>query len=500
MHRLFSDGFHSISLTIATIFVLGLTGRAYGQLDDPLPQTIQQASTNVSLRPVADGLTAPNYLTSPNDGTGRLFVTDQTGKAHVIDDGQLQPEPFLDVSPGGRDAGASNQRAIVDVNTNFDERGLLGLAFHPNFDQPGAAGHRKVYTYTSEPADDPADFSVPMPEGQSVNHQSVVSEWTVDPANPNQVQADSRRELMRIDQPQFNHDGGTLAFGPQDNLFVSLGDGGNADDQGAGHSDAGNAQDPRNVLGSMLRIDPTGLNADNGQYGVPGDNPFTDNAGFVDEVYSYGLRNPFRFSIDRQDNQLIIADVGQNDIEEINQTSIAEAGGANFGWRLKEGSFDFEPGDASTPGSVTDPDGSLPSNLVDPVAQYDHDEGIAVIGGFTYRGDLIPELEGDYIFGDFSDPADGTGRLFVSDLESASSEQLATIRELMPDGASMDLTVLGFGRGADGEIYVLANDGGAPAGSSGRVFQLVPEPGTFSALGLTAGGLLLGYGRRRPRR
>ncbi len=294
----------------------------------------------------------------------------------------------------------------------FDERGLLGVAFHPNY-----AVNGKLYTYTSEPNAGPPTFPTTMPPGTPPDHQNVVAEWrAVAPGGPVfGVDPTSRRELLREDHPQFNHDGGDLAFGPDGMLYISDGDGGEADDQGAGHVPGGNAQQLTSPLGKVLRIDVNGSNSANGQYGIPADNPFVGVAGALREIYAFGFRNPFRFSFDRGTGALYLGDVGQNDIEEVD---IVVKGG-NYGWATKEGTlFFFNNGAGAGFASTTD-NGLVPQGAIDPIAQYDtHHEGHSVIGGFVYRGSKFPQLAGRYVFGDFARlfrfPAgpNDSGRLF----------------------------------------------------------------------------------------
>ncbi len=416
-------------------------------LEDPIPEMIQQSDIAVRLVTVADGMTAPNWGTSPPGRPDRLAVTDQDGILWMVDPATGEKSVFLDVSDRLVSLGISGPGS-------FDERGLLGVAFHPDYATNGL-----LYTYTSEPVNGAADFST-IPMGEMANHQSVVTEWMVaDPTSAGAVvDPESGRELLRIDQPQFNHDGGALVFGPAGMLFISLGDGGGADDQGVGHGENGNGQNPATILGSLVRIDPMGADGVNGQYGIPEDNPFVGMEGMLDEIYAYGMRNPFRFSFDRQTGELWLADVGQNDIEEVN---VVTAGG-NYGWRIKEGSFFFNPnGDAD--GFVTaDPSGDVPASLMDPVAEYDHDEGISIIGGFVYRGSAISELAGLYVFGEFD------GRLFHLDAENEILEfQLA-------DRESLELSVLGFGEDGNGNLCLLGNETGVPFQETGVVLRLEP--------------------------
>jgi glucose/arabinose dehydrogenase len=422
-------------------------------LDNPIPRPIRKGGVPVRLEPVATGLTAPNWGISAPGDDGRLFVVDQPGIVWAVDLTSGAKGAFLDVSNRLVPLGAFGPGT-------FDERGLLGLAFHPDY-----AANGLLYTFTSEPVTEPADFST-MPPGTTANHQSVVAEWQVpDPTSlTSVVDPSTRRELLRIDKPQFNHNAGALNFGPDGFLYISLGDGGNEDDQGVGHSPQGNAQDPSNVLGKILRIDPAGSDSANGSYGIPSDNPFVDTEGFVPEIWAYGFRNPFRFSFDSATGSLLVGDVGQNHIEEIDVV----AKGGNFGWRIKEGSFLFDP-NGDQPGFVTERSPGEPEGLIDPIAEYDHDEGIAVVGGFVYRGDAIPQLRGRYVFGDFARSFTEFGRLFF--LNPAG--QVREFRFVGQD--SLGLKLDGLGQDADGELYVLGNTTGTPFGDTGVVLRIAPR-------------------------
>jgi len=348
---------------------------------------------------------------------------------------------------------------------------LLGLAFHPDIANPQSPGYQKIYTYTSEPFDFPPDFTTePLPAGVVYDHQSIITEWTVDSANPNIIDPGTRREIMRIDEPQFNHDGGMVAFGRDGYLYISLGDGGAADDVADGHGATGNGQNINTVHGSILRIDPLdpmvttgspdGVSA-NGSYRVPADNPFVGADG-VDEVFAYGFRNPWRFSFHPDTGDLIVGDVGQNMIEEVD---VVHKGG-NYGWNLKEGNFRFDPAQ----GNVSDDLSGLPAGLIDPVAEYDHDDGITVVGGYIYRGSAIPELYGKYVFGDFSSGffvADG--RLLYADLATGLTREFV----LGTDDRELGLYVKAFGQDADGELYLLAGTNLGPFGNGGLVLKIV---------------------------
>lgn len=424
-------------------------------LGDPIPGTLPASTVEVSLRQMASNLTAPVAGAVAPGEPAKLYVVDQVGKIWKVGVGrgnvQKLPALFLDVSA-----------RLIPLGER-DERGLLGLAFHPDY-----ASNGRFYLFTSEPVQGTADFST-LPAGVAPANHSVVSEWRV--TNPGSaspvVDPASVRVLMRIDKPQGNHNGGALAFGPDGMLYISLGDGGAGDDQGPGHAPEGNAQSlaPGNVLGKILRIDPLGANAANGAYGNPPDNPFVGRDG-ADEIYAYGLRNPFRMSFDRE-GRLWAGDVGQGAIEEVN---IITAGG-NYGWRIKEGTFLFDA-NGTNPGFVYAASPGVPAGLVDPVAEYDHRDGagtpplrVAVIGGFVYGGGLIPALQGQYVFADYIG-ADGTGKLLTLGVRNQVERLIAPQRD------PLGIPVLGMAQDAAGEIYVLGNADGTTRGTSGVVLRL----------------------------
>lgn len=471
-----------VRIVVTVGFLLSLTVVAFAdmaranetELENPIPEPIEQGGAPIALSPVADGLTAPTWAGSAPGDAERLFVADQDGILWAIDLQTGTKNVFLDVSDRLVSLG-------IGGPGTYDERGFLGFAFHPDYTSNGL-----LYTYTSEPVSGPADFST-MPAGETPNHQSVLMEWQVpEPTNPDSVvDPGSAREVLRIDQPQFNHVGATLLFGPDEMLFISLGDGGAADDQGVGHVPGGNGQDPSNILGSILRIDPLGSNSTNGQYGIPSDNPFVEQTGFLDEIYAYGFRNPYRMSFDRETGDLYVADVGQNDIEEVD---IVRAGG-NYGWNLKEGSFCFNPNGAD-PGFVFEADpcpGAEDRELIDPIAEYDHDEGIAIVGGFVYRGSDIPSLRGRYVFGDFFHPGSGSGRLFFLEErnieERGNSRRRSRVREReifefqLASREQLGLSLFGFGQDQNGEVYVLGNETGTPFGDTGVVLRMASGAG-----------------------
>jgi glucose/arabinose dehydrogenase len=440
----------------------------------------------VALVPLSSNqIVAPVGIGNAGDGSNRLFVTDQRGTVHIIQNGVLQKTPFLDI-----------ESRLVPERSGFDERGLLGLTFHPNFGQANLPGNDKFYVY----------YSAPQPNGNPddpvnpVNHQSVIAEYSVGMLGANLADPSSERILMSFDQPQFNHNAGFVGFGPDNMLYITTGDGGGGGDNEPGHTGGGpndpsggigNSQDRSNLLGNVLRIDPLGNNGPGGQYGIPADNPFVGEAGVREEIYAYGLRNPWRASFDDGPGgtgRLFVADVGQGAVEEVN---LIESGG-NYGWRIKEGTFDF---DDTVP---TDP--AVP--LVDPIAQYQHpgetlgltEVGLSVTGGVVYRGDDFPELDGKYIFGDwsigFANP-DGT----LLGLEEVAPGQFDLSVLDVLGGNPIGEFIQAFGLDENGEVYVatkstLAVSGLNPSGMpTGMIYRLtvVPEPGhaSLALLGLS---------------
>lgn len=475
------------ALLVALLFVA--VAFAPSGLGHPLDATvfapIQPGGFMIRLDTVATGLTAPLKGAVAPGHPGRLFVVDQAGILWAVDLTTGAKTVFLDVTSRIVSLG------VVGAGS-FDERGLLGVAFHPGYRTNG-----KLYTYTSEPNAGAPTFPTTIPAGATADHQNVVAEWRVpNPGNPaSVVDPASRRELMRVDWPQFNHDGGDLSFGPVDGmLYISMGDGGGADDRDGqlfikatgslppveepiiGHGLDGNAQTLSKPLGKILRIDVDGSNSANGQYGIPPDNPFVNVLGAVKEIYALGLRNPYRFSFDKDTGALFSSDAGQNDLEEIDLI----VKGGNYGWRFKEGTMFFDH-NGNDPGFATPvAPGPVPGGLIDPIAQYDtHHEGHAIIGGFVYRGSRIPELFGRYVFGDYSRvflfPAgpNNQGRLLYLQHKKTSQDRLQPIHEFrFADRNVLGLAVLGFGQDAAGEVYALANKTGNPFGTDGRVLRL----------------------------
>jgi glucose/arabinose dehydrogenase len=376
------------------------------------------------------------------------------------------------------------------------------MAFDPNFNNPASPGFHRVFTFNSEPQAATTDYT--LLTGTSA-YQSVISSWKVSATNPDQIDTSTRQELLRYDHPvATNHNGGDIAFGPDGYLYVAVGDGGNANDAGAGHIEpTGNAQNNTVPLGKVLRLDVNGTNGKHPTYGIPADNPFASGAGgAVKEIYANGFRNPFRFSF--ANGNLYVADVGQNNVEEVDKVD----NGKNYGWRYKEGTFYFNPADATvsatpipgvTPGTPGAPVTAMPT-VTDPLIEYDHDDAgvtkrIAIIGGYVYHGTKLAGMQGKYIFGDFSSSfGQAAGTLYYADLATGEINQFTIGDTDRPLG----LYVKGIGEGADGELYLLGSTALGPSGTTGQVLAIVPEPATF---GLIAGGLALAAIRRsRARR
>jgi glucose/arabinose dehydrogenase len=362
---------------------------------DVLPN-IPKGSIAVNLTPVATGMSAPDYAISPPGDTSRLFVVEQNGLLRLIQNGSLQPGAALDIQ--GR-----VQPPLVASSAN-DERGFLGLAFHPGFNDSASPGFRTLYTYTSEPIPVGTLPTYSAPNGALQNYKNLIAEWKMSAGNPNVVDPASRREIISFGKNAGNHNGGTIAFGPDGYLYLATGDGGNSNDVGASHIEpGGNSQNLSTPLGKMLRIDAlnpslTTASADpvspNGQYRIPADNPF-QGVGQVPEIYAYGFRNPYRFAFDRGgSHDLILADVGQNTVEEID--GVVRAG--NYGWAVKEGDFLFNrtTSPSGAAGTVGARSPGSPAGMIDPISgplgtlEYDHNDGISITGGFVYRGSAIP--------------------------------------------------------------------------------------------------------------
>ncbi|MBW2418681.1 MAG: PQQ-dependent sugar dehydrogenase [Deltaproteobacteria bacterium] len=434
-----------VALTLGMLLVVHLPSFSFAQ--------IPEGDIVIEFETVASGLTAPLGVTHAGDGSGRLFVYEQTGQIRIVDGGTLLPAPFLDISA-----------SLVAINPFFDERGLLGVAFHPDY----ATNGRFFVRYSSPRAGAPGEPCFGTSRGC---HEEVLAEYSASP-DPN-VANPAGTILFRVDEPQFNHDGGQVAFGPDGFLYFSLGDGGGAHDGLAdsppSHGPIGNGQNIETALGAVLRIDVDSPPQTPLAYAIPSSNHFVGEPG-KDEIYAYGFRNPYRFSFDDGPGgtgALFLADVGQNLFEEID---IVVAGG-NYGWVIREGFSCFDPFDPQNPPAACPDTGPHGEPLIDPIADYSHAEGgISVIGGFVYRGSQGPSLVGKYVFGDFSATFGSPGgRLYFLE------ESDPSIRELQI-GAFDDpygLFLKGFGEDEDGELYVCGSTQLGAVGAGGIVQRIV---------------------------
>lgn len=374
------------------------------------------AQTAVKLTAVASGFTSPVGMTSPNDGSKRLFVFEQGGKVYVIKNGTVNKTPFIDLSS-----------RLDGLNIAYSEKGLLGMAFHPQYKTNG-----KFYVYYSAPA-----------KGNNIDHKSVISCFKVSATNTDI--ADTKEQvILEIMQPESNHNGGNLAFGPDGYLYIGTGDGGGANDE---HGTIGNGQNTQTLLGKILRIDVDNTTT----YTTPTDNPFYDQPNYKKEIWAYGLRNPWRFSFDRVTGRLFCGDVGQNTYEEIN---IIKKGG-NYGWRIMEGYHCFNPKtNCST------------SGLELPVSEYDHETGISICGGYMYRGKKFPSLHGTYFFGDWS------GKVFALKQNQNGTWDRS---DVFLNGSKSNETegkINSFGEDADGEIYILTQKLFGPRSPTGVLYRI----------------------------
>ncbi len=356
---------------------------------DPIPTgdiTVQEAFPELSF-------TRPVDFQHAGDNSNRIFVVEQRGVISVFqnDAATTQKGDFLNIESQVDDSG--------------NEEGLLGLAFHPDYENNG-------FFYVNYTASNP--------------DRTVISRFSVSASNPNQADASSELVLLEYDQPYSNHNGGQVSFGPDGYLYIAVGDG------GSGGDPQGNGQNLKTLLGSILRID---VDQQDGatNYSIPADNPFANNSeGFRGEIYAYGLRNPWRFSFDSANGQLWTGDVGQNKYEEVD---IIKKGG-NYGWKTMEGFHCFKPADCNKEG------------LELPIWEYDHTQGdISITGGFVYRGSSLEELEGLYIYSDYV-----SGRIWTLDSNDPANP---VNKELL----NADFPISSFGIDQNQELYICGFDG-----------------------------------------
>lgn len=371
--------------------------------------TASEPPDDLVLEPVADGFVRPVAVTGAGDGSGRLFVVEQAGRIQIIGGGT-----FLDITS-----------RVVDTE---NEEGLLGLVFHPDFSTNGSF----FVNYT---------YDVPG----STSDSTRISRFQVSAGDPDLADAGSEVIILEIDQPDDNHNGGDLHFGPEGYLYIATGDGGGSGDPGD------RARKLDNLLGKILRIDVDGGTP----YAVPADNPFVDDGGARGEIWAYGLRNPWRFSFDRANGDLYIGDVGQGSREEVDFQPASSAGGEHYGWRCMEGDLVYNQ--ASCTGET----------MTLPILVYDHGLGCSITGGYLYRGN-IGGLHGRYVFADYC-----SGRIWIASASTGgwSSEEWS----------STGFGLSSFGEDDDGELYVCDRDDGEVSRfhSPSAIFTDLFESGDF---------------------
>lgn len=409
---------------------------------DTEPEPYFEPGPTVALETVAEGLVLPNVL-AVAPGDDRLFIADQIGVVYVHENGSLREEPFLDLRDRVIDIGSDLPSWVAT-----DERGFLGLAFHPEFAENGL-----FYVRYSTPTGDP-----------ELDHREILSEFS---AEDGAADPDSERVLLDLPWQRPIHQAGTLAFGPDSYLYAAFGDGLNPF----------NGQDvTNNFKGSILRLDVDTRDGEK-PYGVPPDNPLVDGEG-LDEHFAWGLRNPWKMSFDGE--ALIVGDVGQELFEEVN---VVERGG-NYGWPLKEGSSCHDPAQPGVPPADCPDTSERGEPLLDPVFEFPHFDGdravgFAVIGGHVYRGEAVPQLDGEYVFGvytrSFTAPS---GRVLTAtpDGDTWSAREL---RFADGENGELGLNVVSIGRDNDGEVYVLGTTAAVSEGmetrQGGTVYRLVAE-------------------------
>jgi glucose/arabinose dehydrogenase len=345
----------------------------------------------------ASGLSEPVHLVAPPGDAERVFVAEKTGRVRIIRGGKLCAAPFADFS---------------SRVSRGSEQGLLSLAFHPKYAENG----RVFFSFTDRKGD------------------TRIVERRASRENPDCVDSDFEREILFVDQPYPNHNGGLVLFGPDGKLWIGLGDG------GSGGDPHGNGQRLDTLLGKLLRIDVDVPEPRGAPYAIPPDNPFAGHAGARPEIWASGLRNPWRFSFDRETGDLYIADVGQNLWEEVDVAPAGSKGGENYGWNIMEGFHAFRPWPGARP------------PLVAPVVEYGHDVGLSITGGAVYRGKEIPEIRGAYFYADYA-----TGVIRSFRWEKGAAKDAIDWTKVANPGRISQWT--SFGEDARGEIYLLSQEG-----------------------------------------
>lgn len=368
----------------------------------PLGQTeLTLAQTPLTTTVVASGFSSPLFVTSPPGDLQRIFIVEQLGRIRILKNGFLLPDTFLNIQSQVSCCG---------------EQGLLGLAFHPDYESTGYFFVNYINTAGN----------------------TVVARYQVS-SNPDKADT-SAQILLTINQPFANHNGGWIGFGPKDRyLCIATGDGGSAGDP------LNNAQNGASLLGKLLRIDVDTSSS----YRIPPDNPFVDSAGVLDEIWAKGLRNPWRPSFDRLTGDLYVADVGQNSWEEVDFQPDTSSGGQNYGWRLKEGMHCFNP-----------PSNCDPGGLAEPIYEYPHADGCSITGGYVYRGCAIPDLQGTYFFGDYC-----TGRVWSFRYDGVDTTEF---QERTAELGVGSFNISSFGEDGAGEIYIVGHN-------DGKIYKIIPN-------------------------
>jgi len=370
----------------------------------------EPAAITVKVKQITDNLRSPTAVTFP--GNSEIWVTEQPGLVRVVNNGKLLAEPLLDL-----------RSKMLKVNNGYEERGLLGICLHPQF-----KSNKKFYVFYSATTTGKFD------------HKDVIAEYRLS-ANGGKIDPNSGRIILAVDKPEGNHDGGCIQFGPDGYLYISFGDGGG---QGDKHGEFGNGQNKNALLGKILRID---VNMGS-PYNVPKSNPFVGKKDIRPEIWAYGFRNPYRFSFDKTTGELFAGDVGQDLWEEVDIVKK----GANYGWRLMEGTHCYNPATGCDIKGITMP-----------IAEYSHKEGISVIGGYVYSGKQLAVLKSKYVF------ADWVGKAFYLQ-KSGNGWQRGKIAL---QGMPADLKIIGFGEDPSGELYILTNADTTPENAKGSIYQIV---------------------------
>lgn len=372
---------------------------------------IEEPSTiTLKVQLVAENLNAPTDMAFP--GNGDVWITEQTGKIRVVKNGKLREDALLDL-----------HSKLVDLSNSYEERGLLSIALHPKFKTNG-----KFYVFYSRPS------------AQQSDHTGVVAEYKLS-AGSGMVETNSGRIILTIEEPESNHNGGCIRFGPDGYLYISFGDGGG---QGDRHGKTGNGQELNTWLAKILRVD---VNARAG-YMVPKDNPFVGRKDAKPEIWAYGFRNPYRFSFDSATGQMFAGDVGQDLWEEVDIVTK----GANYGWRLMEGTHCYNPAT-----------GCVIKGITMPIAEYSHKIGVSVIGGYVYNGQQMPALKSKYVF------ADWVGKVFF--LKKAGNKWQRG--DITLQNLPSNLKITGFGEDPAGELYFSTNPDTGPGNTKGGIYKII---------------------------